>query len=152
MDAQQWKGGADGMKVEEIMNRDVVTVDMDAKIKTVREIFEEKKFHHILVVEDDELVGVVSDRDILKQVSPFLATAAERTQDRSTLDKRIHQIMTRKPITTGKETTIEQAAEIFVKKNISCLPILSDDRKIVGILTLKDILKSLITTKDLRKR
>ena len=133
------------MKVEDIMNRDVVTVGLDERLKTVQDIFNEQKFHHVLVVEDTELVGVVSDRDILKQVSPFLATASERTQDRTTLDKRIHQVMTRKPITAGKNTTIEEAAKIFVKKGISCLPILSPEKEIIGIVTLKDILKNLIT-------
>ncbi len=126
------------------MNRDVVTVGLDERLKTIQELFNEQKFHHVLVVEDNKLVGVVSDRDILKQLSPFLSTAAERTQDRSTLDKKIHQIMTRKPITVDKETPIEEAAEMFVKKNISCLPILTEEKEIIGIITLKDILKSLI--------
>jgi acetoin utilization protein AcuB len=138
------KGGSVGMKVENIMNRDVVTVGLDERLKTIQELFNEQKFHHVLVVEDNKLVGVVSDRDILKQLSPFLSTAAERTQDRSTLDKKIHQIMTRKPITVDKETPIEEAAEMFVKKNISCLPILTEEKEIIGIITLKDILKSLI--------
>lgn len=132
------------MKVENIMNRDVVTLSLDERLKTIQELFNEQKFHHVLVVEDNKLVGVVSDRDILKQLSPFLSTAAERTQDRSTLDKKIHQIMTRKPITVDKETLIEEAAEMFVKKNISCLPILTEEKEIIGIITLKDILKSLI--------
>lgn len=138
------KGGSVGMKVENIMNRDVVTLSLDERLKTIQELFNEQKFHHVLVVEDNKLVGVVSDRDILKQLSPFLSTAAERTQDRSTLDKKIHQIMTRKPITVDKETPIEEAAEMFVKKNISCLPILTEEKEIIGIITLKDILKSLI--------
>ena len=132
------------MKVEDIMNRDVVTVGLDERLKTVQELFNEQKFHHVLVVEENVLVGVVSDRDILKQLSPFLSTAAERSQDRSTLDKKIHQIMTREPIAVNKETTIEEAGEIFVKKNISCLPILSGEKEIIGIITLKDLLKSLI--------
>ena len=131
------------MKVEDIMNADVVTIDMDARLRTVQELFSERKFHHILVMEDNELVGVVSDRDILKKLSPFIDTSSERPQDRSTLDKRMHQIMTRKPITTEKETTIEEAADIFMKENISCLPILSSQKEIIGIITRKDILKKL---------
>jgi predicted transcriptional regulator len=51
--------------------------------------------------------------------------------------------MTRKPITTEKETTIEEAADIFIKENISCLPILSSQKEIIGIITRKDILKKL---------
>jgi len=131
------------MKVEDIMNTDVVTIGMDVRLRTVQEMFNKRKFHHILVIEDNELLGVVSDRDILKELSPFIDTSSERPQDRSTLDRRMHQIMTRKPITAEKETTIEEAADIFIKENISCLPILSSQKKIIGIITRKDILKQL---------
>ena len=132
------------MKVEDIMNTDVVTIDMDEKLRTVQEIFNKRKFHHILVVEDNELVGVISDRDILKELSPFIGTGSERPQDRSTLERRMHQIMTRRPITANKETTISEAANIFVKNNISCLPILSPQKEIIGIITWKDIIKILV--------
>ena len=136
------------MKVGDIMKTDVVTVDMDERIKNVQEIFFKNKFHHILIVEENELVGVVSDRDILKELSPFLDTSSERYQDRDTLDRRVHQIMTRAPITAGKETTISNAARIFVEEHISCLPILSPKKEIVGIITWKDILNRLVIEKE----
>ena len=136
------------MDVASIMSRNVITIGLDEKIQTVQELFEKHKFHHLLVIEDDELVGVVSDRDILKNLSPFLSTPSERIQDRTTLDKRIHQIMSRKPITIQQETSVEQAAEIIVQENISCLPVLSATRQIVGIVTWKDILKQLVFLKE----
>ena len=136
------------MKVEDVMNTDVMTIGMDGRLRQIQDIFNKHKFHHILVVEENELVGVVSDRDILKELSPFVETKSERFQDRSTLDRRIHQIMTRKPITADKETTIEEAANIFVKKNISCLPILSPQKEIIGIITWKDILRRLVVQKE----
>jgi acetoin utilization protein AcuB len=136
------------MKLEDIMTTDVVTAGMDDKLKKVQEIFERHKFHHILVVEEGELVGVVSDRDLLMQLSPFLATSAEHSQDTFTLNKRMHQIMTRDPITADKETTVREAAALFVKKNISCLPVLTPDKEIIGLVTWKDILKKLILEKD----
>jgi len=60
----------------------------------------------------------------------------------------MHQIMSRKPITAEKETTVEEAARMFVEKNISCLPILSSEKEIIGIVTWKDILKRLILQKE----
>ena len=132
------------MKLEEIMTTDVVTVGMDEKLKKVQEIFERHKFHHILIVDNNELVGIVSDRDLLKQLSPFLATKAERSRDAFTQDKRMHQIMTRHPITATRETTIKEAAQMFVEKNISCLPVLSSEKEIIGLVTWKDILRKLI--------
>jgi acetoin utilization protein AcuB len=104
-----------------------------------------------LVLDDNELIGVVSDRDILKHISPFISTPSERTQDLTTLEKRIHQVMSRKLITIQQETTIEQAAEIIVQEGVSCLPVLSARREVVGIITWRDILKQMIAAREQEK-
>jgi acetoin utilization protein AcuB len=136
------------MKLGDIMTSQVVTIGMDKKLGQVQQIFEKHKFHHLLVVEDNELVGIVSDRDLLKQLSPFLATKSERSLDLYTLDKRVHQIMTRNPIAATKETTVKEGASLLVKKNISCLPILSPEKQIIGLVTWRDILRKLIIQMD----
>ena len=129
-------------KVSTIMTKDVVTVDMDASLKTICAIFEERKFHHLLVVEDEKMFGVISDRDVLKAVSPFLNTVAEQARDLSTLKKRAHQIMSRKPTTITKNMDLEDAARLMLQESISCLPVISLDDKIEGIVTWKDLLKA----------
>ncbi len=53
------------MKISSIMTRRVVTVEMDDSLQIISEIFENVKFHHILVVENQKLVGVISDRDLI---------------------------------------------------------------------------------------
>lgn len=50
------------MKVEDVMTKRVVTVVFDDTLETVRELFDGAGFHHLLVVEDRELRGIVSDR------------------------------------------------------------------------------------------
>ena len=130
------------MKITEVMTKEVVTVDMDATLKSIYEIFEKKKFHHLLVIEEDVLRGVISDRDVLKAVSPFLNTLAEQDRDLFTLKKRAHQIMSRKPVTITQETNSEDAARKMLSENISCLPVVSTDGKIEGIVTWKDLLKA----------
>ena len=129
------------MTVASIMTRKVVTVEMDDTLLIISMIFEHVKFHHILVVENRKLVGVISDRDLLRSVSPFLKTACETTRDLDTLRKRAHQIMSRNPITVSPETDIETAASLLLEKNISCLPVVSFHGNIEGIVTWKDILK-----------
>ena len=96
------------------------------------------------MVSGEQLVGVVSDRDFFKAVSPFVGTLSETERDLSTLNKRVHQIMTRKLITVSKDTSARQAARIFIERNVSCLPVVAEDRKILGILTWKDILKAVL--------
>ncbi len=131
------------MGVDEIMSKRIVTVEMDDSLKVIKEIFDNSKFHHLLVVESEELLGVISDRDLLKAISPNIETAAETTRDIETLKKRAHQIMTRNPITLGVNAEIDQAIEIFNNHIISCIPIIDDEQKLVGIITWRDILKTL---------
>lgn len=131
------------MIVETIMSKKMVTVDMDDTLGRVREIFEQHRFHHLLVVSGQRLMGVISDRDLLKSISPFVDTLSETSRDLATLQKRVHQIMTRKPISVSKDATIQMAAETLLANNISCLPVTQEDGTIVGVMTWKDVLAAL---------
>ncbi len=128
------------MKISSIMTRRVVTVEMDDSLQIISEIFENVKFHHILVVENQKLAGVISDRDFIRALSPFLDTPSEEHRD-ITLDKKAHQIMNRTPITVDAETSIEEASNLLLENNISCLPVISPQGSVEGIVTWKDILK-----------
>jgi acetoin utilization protein AcuB len=123
------------------MTRRVVTVEMDDSLQIISEIFENVKFHHILVVEKQKLVGVISDRDFIRALSPFLDTPAEEDRDTITLDKKAHQIMSRKLITVDAQTSIEEASNLLLENNISCLPVISPQGSVEGIVSWKDILK-----------
>lgn len=132
--------------VEKIMSHRVVSVDMDDTLKDIREIFEHVRFHHLLVMENDRLVGIISDRDLLKAVSPYASTQSERPRDAATMRKRAHQIMTRKPITITVDDTVLEAIRSFIDDKISCLPVLNKDGSVAGILTWRDILKAIVST------
>ena len=129
------------MNVAEIMTTKVFTIEMDDTLEQIQKIFEKHKFHHLLIAEDGELIGIISDRDVLKEISPHVKTLSEDSRARQTLKKKAHQIMSRKPITVGPDTLVEDAASIMLKKNISCLPVVSPSENIAGILSWKDILK-----------
>jgi acetoin utilization protein AcuB len=130
------------VSIKQIMSKNVVTVEMDDSLKMVREIFNNTRFHHLLVVESGELFGVISDRDLLKALSPYIGTVSENERDRVTLNKRVHQIMTRKPVVLEQDAEIFEAIEIFKNQNISCIPVVDDEYKPVGIISWRDILKA----------
>lgn len=129
------------MIVEKIMSKPIVTVEFDDSLKKLKEIFENVKFHHLLVVDEGKLYGVVSDRDLLKSISPFIGTPNEKPQDRMTLNRKTHQIMTRKPITLGPKANVYDAISIFNRHKISCIPIVNDKFEPVGIVSWRDILR-----------
>jgi len=138
------------MSVEKIMSTIVVTVEMDDPLSMVKEIFDNTRFHHLIVVESGKLSGVISDRDLLKALSPNIGTASETAGDAVTLNKRVHQIMTRKPVTLRPNAGVYDAIESFNDHNISCLPVVDDEYKPVGIISWRDILKALESNRGKR--
>lgn len=131
------------MSVNNIMTTSVVTVEMDDPLSVVKEIFDNARFHHLLVVEKGKLTGVISDRDLLKAISPNIGTAAETSRDTATLNKRAHQIMTRKPITLTPESGIQDAIKLFNSHDISCIPVVDKSNVPVGIISWRDILRAI---------
>ena len=130
------------MDVRQIMSTKIVTVTLDDKLTRVKELFDRHEFHHLLVIDQQQLWGVVSDRDLLKALSPNLGTVAETAKDVATLNKRVHQIMTRKPIVLREDATVDEAIRLFNQHRISCLPVVDRENRPLGIVTWRDLLKA----------
>ena len=131
------------MKIKSLMSTNVVTVKLDDPISKVKDIFEVLGFHHLLVVEDEKLFGIISDRDLLKAISPKVDTAAATTQDLATLNKRVHQIMTSKPLCLKEESSVREAINLFNENKISCIPVVNENNNPVGIVSWRDIMRVL---------
>jgi acetoin utilization protein AcuB len=131
------------MRMHDLMSSTLVTVELDDSLATVKEIFDSSNFHHLLVVEEGRLFGVVSDRDLLRAISPYVGTMVETPRDLATLNKRVHQVMSRKPLTLRPEDVVSDAIRLFLERGISCLPIVVEDFKPVGIVTWRDVLRAL---------
>ncbi|WP_080875000.1 acetoin utilization AcuB family protein [Oceanobacillus timonensis] len=128
------------MLVEELMNRNMITLPPTATINEALQLLEKHKIRHITIVDKDMYVlGIVSDRDV-RDASPstFLDTS-----DFYILNKEIQTIMTSPVITIHPMDFVEEIAYIFYDKEIACLPVVSRD-KLVGVVTEKDMLYKLI--------
>ena len=110
----------------------------------IKEIFDHVYFHHLLVENESDktFAGVISDRDLLSALSPYIHTAAETLRDKETLKKRAHQIMSRQIDTVTPTTDCNIAVQKMLDADISCLPVVGDDKVILGIVTWKDFLKN----------
>jgi acetoin utilization protein AcuB len=137
------------MDVGSIMTARVVTVEMDDQLDVVKRIFDSLNFHHLLVVDDrKKLTGVVSDRDLLKALSPYVGSATENARDVATLNKRVHQIMSRKLHTLQPRAALGEAMQLFLEHRISCIPIVNEELKPVGILSWRDVLRALLPAQN----
>jgi acetoin utilization protein AcuB len=131
------------MTVAEIMTTEVITAGMDDTLGGIRKIFELNHFHHMPIVEKDRLVGIISDRDVLQGLSPSADLVIADSRALKTLKKKAHQIMSRHVITISLEDTIEKVAATFLEMQFSCLPVLDQSGKLVGIVTKTDLLECL---------
>ncbi|GAA4106172.1 CBS domain-containing protein [Zhongshania borealis] len=131
------------MKASKLMSTNLVVVQMDDHLGKLKAIFEETRFHHLLVVEGERLYGIISDRDLLKSLSPNIGTMAATTKDMASLNKKAHQIMTRRPIFLREDATIDDAISIFNQNKISCIPIVDNTEAPIGIISWRDIMREL---------
>ncbi len=123
-----------------IMTTEVVLVDGDIPLVEVKNMLKKRGFHHLLVVADDHLLGVISDRDVLQAISPFLDTVVEQPRDVNTLGMKARQIMSSTLITAGIDTTVCDAAELMINNHIHCLPVTDEKGGVLGIVTTQDLL------------
>lgn len=129
------------MTLDKIMSHPVATVELDDTLKMVKDVLDHAKFNHILVTENEKLVGVISDRDVHRQLTPTFGTHLETYKDHLLLNRPVHSFMTHKPVTLRKTANMFEAIDMFLTKKISCIPIVDSENRIEGIVTQKDILR-----------
>jgi len=129
------------MLVDSIMSQNVHCVLPNVTLEELRDIFKQVPYHHLLVAQESELLGIISDRDVLRTSSPFINTTRATDQDQALLQTTAQDIMSKTLITVRTDTLIDTAAILLLEHRISCLPVVSSVEAIEGILTWKDMLK-----------
>jgi acetoin utilization protein AcuB len=122
------------MLVDQVMTREVVTVTEDAPVGRAWKLLQEGRFRHLPVVAGDELVGMVSDRD--------LQLAIARVDGETAAAGTVGAIMWRGVATTTPETPVEEASRLMLEYKIGALPVMEDER-LVGIVTESDLFRML---------
>lgn len=132
------------MKIENLMSTALITLSMDSTLNEAKDLFESNKIHHLLIIDDEGLlVGVMTDRDLYKHLSPTVGTSQETHRDTALMQKKLHQIMARNLVIARAQQSLNQAVVLFYDNHISCLPVVNKQNKPIGIITWRDILKVL---------
>lgn len=123
------------------MQTQVVRISSEERLSTVEDIMTLGGVRHMPVVRGGELVGVVSERDLLRaSLSNLNAFGSE--QRRAFLHAvEITRVMSEPPIVIGEEDTVEAAARVLGERKIGCLPVVDGDGKLVGLVTETDVLR-----------
>jgi len=116
------------MRVSEIMTEAAVLDQADDTLVEAARKMWKQQTGSLLVMDGDDLVGILTERDILK------AVAAGARLD----EVRISEVMTKDIITVGPQTTLREAAKIMADRWIRHLPVV-DGGKLVGIVSQRDL-------------
>lgn len=131
------------MKVGDKMTKEVVTISPKEGVTVAKHILDEKRIRHLPVVSAGKLVGIITDRDIRRNL-PSPATSLEIHEIAYLLDKlQVQMVMTREVVSVTPETSIEAAASLLLAHKIGGLPVL-DGERLVGIITEGDLLRALL--------
>lgn len=130
--------------VSSIMTVELVTVHNGKhNLRDVKDIFRKKNIRHVPVMEGDKLIGIISKNDIMR-LSFGSMFDNQGEGDEAILDMlTIDQVMSSHPVSVSSDTPIKDVAETFVKEHFHSLPV-SDDGKLVGIVTSTDVIRYLL--------
>ncbi len=130
----------DAIVVRDIMQTNFVTVSAGDTLSTVEDIMTLGGVRHMPVVRGGTLVGVVSERDLLRASLSNL-TAFRQEERRAFLHLVENaRVMSSPPIGFAPDADIEQAARLLAEKSIGCLPVI-EEGELVGFLTETDVLR-----------
>ena len=119
-----------------IMTKDVVCISPEQFLIDVKHIYEKKKWHHhIPVIENEALVGMVSLIDFMYHI----AGAGISDDHKIYKELRVKDIMSQKPLYLTTNATIEDVAKVLAKGYYHAIPIL-ENNKLVGIVSTADII------------
>ncbi len=128
--------------VRDIMSAEVTTLGRNDTLLLAKDIMNLGRIRHFPVVEDDELVGVVSQRDLYRASLGTVMQYGEKAQRAFLESVAVKEIMV-DPISIGPDATVQDAARLMMEHKIGCLPVLEDDR-LVGIVTETDMLQVVV--------
>jgi len=128
------------IRVRDIMQTGVVTISAGDTLSTVEDIMTLGGLRHRPVVRGGTLVGVVSERDLLRASLSNLTGFGHEERRAFLQVVEIARVMSSPPIVIYPDAEIGQAARLLAEKRIGCLPVV-EEGKLVGLLTETDVLR-----------
>ena len=122
---------------KDLMTTPVMTIDSSLSLGAAWKLIVQKRFRHMLIINTKgKLIGLLSDRDILK--------ALALSENVDPLTTPVSKIMHTDILSAAEETEIREIAKVLFEEKIGCMPILTPQRELSGIITRSDILRALL--------
>lgn len=120
------------MQLREIMTTDVLDVEPATTLQEAAQAMKERKASSVLVTEDGYLIGIVTERDIVKAVAEGIDTAISHVRD----------YMTATPVAVNPDTSVEEAVQTMLEHGFRHLPIVDGERELKGVVSIRDLARA----------
>ncbi len=130
-------------RIADIMTESVIVVRPTDTMETVQDIFRKHNIHHIPVVEEGRVVGILSHSDYLKLLHGFTLFKTRKSDEYNDAILRsllVKEVMTKQVATIQPDDTVELAAGFFRENLFHALPVVDEEGLLVGIVTTYDLL------------
>jgi acetoin utilization protein AcuB len=127
------------MNIAEIMTKEPLTVTPSETVAQADELMLTNKIRQLPIVEKNELVGIITDRDIRSFLGSSLSESAE-TREKA-LNTQVRDIMTTEPVTISPDDDLEEAVELLIEEKMGGIPVVDEEEGLVGIVTYVDVLR-----------
>lgn len=121
--------------VREIMSAELVTVDPSVNLMEAARAMSAGRVGSVLVFKDGSLIGIFTERDILRALAAYPKADSARTSA-------VSKGMTRDPVTIGPGASVGEALDLMLSRGFRHLPVMEDDI-VVGVVSMRDLAKSL---------
>jgi len=128
------------MRTAAAMTRDVVVVPPELDLGAAQEIMQHRHIRHLPVVKRGRLVGILSDRDLLRYEEVLLDGVGAS----------VGAAMTPAPITCAITTTVSQVARLMLEHKIDSIPVTDSAGALVGLVTSSDLLHLLVESAEIQ--
>ena len=134
------------MFVSRSMTHGVITVDQEASIFEAQELMARNDIRHLPVVDPEQhLIGIVTDRDIRSALPyRFFKKSSDPSEKEKLSRLRVADIMTKEPISISPTYTIQDALLVIQNSKVGALPVIDEDRRVTGIISVRDLLRAFI--------
>ena len=141
------------MFIDKSMTRDVVTVSPEAGILAAQTLMAQNRIRHLpVVVEDDILVGIVTDRDIRSAMpSSVLSETEKAAEERRLAAMKVQDIMTANPVTVSPAQTLEDALMMMQNLKVGAFPVVDQAGKLEGIISVRDLMRAFVNVLGLEE-
>ena len=136
--------------IKEIMTTNVIAAHPEDRVIHARRLMLDNDIARLPVTDNGKVVGIISDKEIAFAFASIKKSVSLGQQQNRIRNLLVKDIMKSPAITARDNISIKDAAEIMIKHEIGCIPIVGGDNKIKGIVTRTDLLRYLL--KKLKER